>query len=269
MLGRMLGIVACTLVAATLAQAEPVLIVNGRSALSESPFVTDSVTAQLSAYHLLAGNTVTVADAVPGDISGYSQVWDVRYSTAINGAEQSLYLSYLAAGGEMVVVGENSFYNTRNTSVLAFISAAGGGALAFVEPGSVQSVRPPFTGPDSVLNIGFQAPGGVTEFGTGDWITRTADGTGGSGVVWSPGDLVNALDGTLLALFDVDFLAGYAGAREQALARNLVSFLSGEAQEVPEPATIGLFGLGLCGLGLAWRRRTVGSSGTESSMKGS
>lgn len=208
-------------------QAGNILIINGSSATSE-PGTTSSITTQLSTLHVAAGNTVTVVDAVPGSFAGYNQVWDIRFSNSspITAGVQTQYLGYLSGGGGMFVMGENSGFATRNTSVLALIDAAGGGTLGFTTPLSTQTVLAPFTGPNAVATITYLAPGGVgtNAPGTGDFITVDANGNG-TGLAFSVGDLANAPAGALTAIFDVNFMQTNADANSQNLTKNLINFI--------------------------------------------
>ena len=247
--------------AVTPAMAGTVLIINGSSGTSESG-TTASITTQISQLHIAAGNTITVVDAVPVSLAGFQQVWDIRFSNnlAITGAEQSQYVSYLQGGGGMFVMGENSFFATRNNSILSLISSAGGGSLTFTTPGDAQTVYSPFTGPNAVTSIQYSAAGGVNGFGTGQWITSNAAGSAGSGVAFGVGSLGNAQAGALTTIFDVNFLATDANASSQALTRNLIGFIGNQVAPVPEPATWGMMILGFGMIGAAARSRKVKTS---------
>ena len=72
-----------------------------------------------------AGHTVTSGTSVPGSFSGYEQVFDLRYSdTALSntsGTLASAYKTILAAGGTVVLNGENPFFDFRNTTLEGFV----------------------------------------------------------------------------------------------------------------------------------------------------
>lgn len=242
--------------------AATILIINGASTTSETG-TTSSITSQLTTLHTNVGNIVTVVDLVPDDISSYGQVWDIRFSNSspITAGVQTQYVNYMAGGGGMFVMGENSGFMTRNNSVLSLIEAAGGGSLSFVTPSSTQTVFDPFTGPNLVNSITYSAPGGVDGFGTGQWIT--AAGANGTGVAWGVGSLANASTGALTTIFDVNFMQLNANAQSQALTRNLIRFVGDQVDPpvdvIPEPATWAmlLLGFGAIGGSMRMRRRSA------------
>ena len=241
------------------ANAGNILIINGLSGTSEVG-TTNSITTQLQTLHEAVGNVVTVSDANPGDYSGFAQIWDIRFSNnfALSTSEQDAYVNYLAGGGGMFVMGENSSFMARNNSVLSLISSAGGGSLSFVTPSSTQTVIAPFTGPNAVTTIGYSAPGGVSSNGTGEWITVDAAGNG-TGVAWGVGDLANAQLGALTVIFDVNFMQTTAPFNSVQLTKNLIGFIGDQVDPpvggIPEPATWAMLILGFGFVGFAARRR--------------
>jgi hypothetical protein len=250
------------------ARAGLVLIVNGASGTSE-PGTTANITTNLSNLHIAAGNTVSVVDTVPGDLSSFAQVWDIRFSNnlAITAAQQAQYLAYLQSGRGMFVMGENSAFPTRNNSVLGLIAAAGGGSLTFTTPSSTQTVFAPFTGPNAVSSVTYAAPGGVTSAGTGQFVTGTGTATSGtgSGLAFAVGTLANATAGALTVVFDVNFMQEPPpGAGNGQLVRNLIGFIGDQVDppstDVPAPPTVVLAAIGgACGL-LRLRRRAAGAA---------
>ena len=113
------------LAAAASASAGEILIVSGLSGSSEISTTTE-VLDNLKSLHTAVGNNVTVSDLLPADLSGFKQVWDIRFDQALNAAAQSEYTSFLQAGGGLFLMGENAGFMSRNDSILSLISSLGG-----------------------------------------------------------------------------------------------------------------------------------------------
>ncbi|MDF2233497.1 hypothetical protein P2H44_13130 [Albimonas sp. CAU 1670] len=241
---------AAVLLFAGKAAAFSVLVVDGMST-SASSSVTRDIVYQLKTLQAEAGNTVTVADATPMDLSAYDQVWDVRYSAvgSLTGAERAAYLDLLDAGKGLFLVGENASFADRNAAVLSLVADAGGGALGTRYVSDVQSVEAPFDGPAAVGTIEYLSPNGLTSAGSGRWITRA--GASGTGVAWGSGALSGGR-GTLAVMMDANVLQWGRGAEAEALVRNLIGFMDASVTRgtapVPLPAPALMLGLGLASL---------------------
>lgn len=132
------------------------------------------VRARLTTYLTDAGYTVSLNVGVPtGSLTGHSQIWDVRpfNTTPISGSDATAYTTYLSAGKSLFLMGENTFFATRNASITSFISTLGGGTLTTGEPTSnTQTVQSPFTGPNAVTSVAFRAASNATSIGMGAYI---------------------------------------------------------------------------------------------------
>ena len=184
----------------------------------------------LTAHLTTAGYTVTANVGVPaGSLATYKQIWDIRFNntTPLSSGDITAYITYMNGGGSLFVMGENTGFATRNTSIVLLVSTAGGGALTITTPANDQTVQPPFDGPTSVTAVSFLASAGTAAAAKGKaaFITKDATNTGG-GLVFPPGSLTNAATGTLIVVFDVNFLQAGAAAPLQALTNNLIGYLA-------------------------------------------
>ncbi len=187
--------------------------------------------ANLTTHLNARGFVVTAGVGLPGGgISGVGQVWDIRYNntTPLSAGDITAYVNYMAGGGSLFVMGENSAYMTRDNSLVSLVQAAGGGTITLTTPNNVQTVAPPFTGPSAVSSVTYQAASGAAfPSGTGSGSLITADATGvGAAIVWGPGRMSAARAGALIAVFDVNFLQAGAAAPLQALTDNMISYLA-------------------------------------------
>lgn len=259
---KSLVLAAALVVSPSLAHAQNILIINGASGTTETS-TTANITNNLQTLHQAVGNTVTISDGVPIDFSGFSQIWDIRFSNgfALTGAQQTQYLSYMQGGGRVFMMGENNNFTSRNASIFTLIAAAGGGNLgnggSGTCPADAQTVNAPFTGPNAVSTIAFACAGAFNGFGTGQWITNS--GNIGAGVAWTIGTLANATAGALTSILDVNFMEGNRSFEMQQLTKNLIGFVNNppppQNNVVPEPSTYALMATGLIGLVMIGRRR--------------
>lgn len=238
-MGKIFASFLVTALASTSALAE----MPDKTAIVIGTYATDGLTTRLEA----AGYAVTLTPQSAGVLSslgGFDQVWDLRYNDALSVADNGAYLSYLQDAGGLFLIGEHSGFVHRNTSLVDFIIAAGGGNVTYAPDAvTTQYVTSTFNGDatvvaDSSTPIFVPASGTVATPGNGVFITTTGtDGTGtGTGVAFGAGALTNALNGRLLTYFDVDtFSSGTinSSAAVRALVDRMVSFVAGDFQADP------------------------------------
>lgn len=190
--------------------------------------------ANLQALLTAQGFAVTRVATMPGSLAGYRQVWDIRCQTALTASDTSAFTTYLSSGGSLFVMGENTGYApVRNASIVSFISSLGGPSLTVGAAANSQTVHAPFTGPTAVSTVSFRAvAGAVLPPGGGASISSDASAMSGA-MVFGPGRLSAAPAGSLIVVFDVNFLDNHATLGETALANNMIAYL---AAPVPVPA---------------------------------
>ena len=148
----------------------------------------------------------------------------------------------MAAGGALIVLGEQSSYTARNNSIFSLISSAGGGTVGIGGTNGVGDfvVTGPFTGPITVSNMSFNYAGSFNSAGSGaifasrTWTTaftyycRT-------GAYWAPGTMVNASAGTLVAILDTNWLADLATQNTNHFASNVATYLATSSSIITAP----------------------------------
>lgn len=199
-----------------------------------TPGIEADALTNLTTHLTGAGFTVTPNVGVPsGSLATYQQIWDIRFNntTPLTGSDNAAYLTYLQGGGRLFLMGENLAFNTRNNSLLAFVAAAGGGTFpaGMLTPANTQTVQAPFTGPTALSTITYLAAGGVIN-PPGAPVTKDA-GNLAAAVVFSGGGgtcatLASAPTGTLILVFDVNFMQTGADANSQTFLNNMISYLA-------------------------------------------
>lgn len=216
------------------AQAADAFVVYNAGGVPENAQTRANITTFLTA----AGYTVTDGTAVPGVLTTYAQVWDLRYNSALTVPETTIYTTYITGGGSLFLMGENVGAGAaRNPTIVTFISALGGGTTgAVVAPSSVsETVQAPFTGPNTIGAVTWRGSGALTSAARGAYVTKGT--TNGSAVVFYPGSLTAAPLGTLITVFDVNFLDNVALAAETAVAKNLIAYLAAPTPIAPPSST--------------------------------
>jgi hypothetical protein len=217
-----------------------VLIINGASTTSESGTTADA-TNTLSGIITAQGGAVTIADTVPASLAGFNSVYDLRFSISspISAADTTKYLSFLQAGGSLLVVGENAGFTDRNNSIITFVGVAGGGPLTYCTqpfdfiPGTCTDATICST-PNAVGFISLPAPGATTNSGNGTPIVKVPDGCDAVSV-FRPGQLSNAPAGKLITFFDINtFQSGFSGGNDNLkLIANIVNFFCSSCTAAP------------------------------------
>lgn len=219
-----------------------------------TPGIEADALGNLTAKLTAATFTVTPSVGVPGgSLATYQQVWDIRFNntTPLTAGDMTAYSTYLQGGGSLFLMGENAGFATRNNTIVQFVQQVGGGSLVMQTPGNTEIVNSPFTGPNALSGgtITFLAADGSPTYGTGTWVARDPAAIAAA-IVWPPGTLAGALTGSLITIFDVNFMQAGADANSQAFLANLVAYLAAPGPVGPRPVP-SLSAWALVALGLA------------------
>lgn len=182
-----------------------------------------AASAGISARETSLGKTVTVIAGyanLPNDLSMYSHIWDIDYSTdQMVIMNSSKYTTYLQGGGAIFMIGEHSGFAQRNNTLATFLGSIGGGTITFDSaynsdnPSVLFSLENEFLLENSNSSVRFPAAGRYQSIGTGVNIIKSAEdylsgtypiGTGGVAVVWKTGSLTNAPKGAIVSVMDVN-----------------------------------------------------------------
>jgi hypothetical protein len=173
-----------------------------------------------------------------------------------------------APGNTIFMMGENpGCCGAKDILINQFIALAGGGTIASPATTStaLETVATQFRVPNPITTVSFDACGLVTTAGNGAFASSEAGG--GCSLFFGRGALQNALQGALVVVYDVNFIATAPDAgfvNEIAFRQNLEQFVSappvapGTIQAaVPALTTWGLtiLALALCGTAVIFVRR--------------
>lgn len=163
----------------------------------------------IGARLIAAGHNVTYTTSDPTDLSGYQQVWDVRYSVAVSGGLATLYDTFIKNSGYLYLTAENpGCCAVRNNSVASFISNAGGGVTTI--GGSAGQTSNTL----NVVNTNYMTQGITVTFAAGSaiansqgtWLFKDSAGKVG-GMMWvgNAGNLGTGYNGTILVVSDINW----------------------------------------------------------------
>ena len=155
-----------------------------------------------------SGHTVTITNTAPTDLTGYQQVWDLRYATALTLSETTLYQTFITNGGFAYFVTENpGCCMDRNNSVAALVTSLGGGSTQ-IGPGWAGNVN-------SDMNTTYMTNGitvnyaAVAAIVNSQGIPLISDSSGNvSGMSWigRAGALSSGVTGTIVTVADINWL---------------------------------------------------------------
>jgi hypothetical protein len=211
------AIMALSLCLSFAATADQVLVVDPNYA-----GVAGAVTGRLQA----AGHTVTTTTSAPTSLTGYQQVWDLRYSAALTTSETTLYSTFIRSGGFAYFVTENpGCCMARNNSVAALVTELGGGTTQ-IGPGWANNVETNMntTYMTAGLTVNYAAVAAIVN---SQGIPLISDSSGAvSGMSWigRAGALSAGVTGTIVTVADINWLDstrfGTAGSQTAAQLQN-------------------------------------------------
>lgn len=151
-------------------------------------------------------------DLLTYNLFDYTHLWDIGYAspytTNPNDPTIRLY-QYLQYGGAMFILGENSNFGARDSSIDDFITNIGGGSVVrgttdYSSSSIEVTVDPTFLLANSSNKVTFARPGTFTSIGNGTPMTGPFLNSEYVAVMWKTGSLNVANAGSLISVLDVN-----------------------------------------------------------------
>lgn len=142
----------------------------------------------------------------------YAHLWDIGYAspyvTNPNDPTNRLY-QYIQYGGAMFIMGENSNFGARDSSIDDFITNIGGGSVVrgstdYSSSSIEVTVDPTFLLANQNNKVTFARPGTFTSIGNGTPMTTPFTGSEYVAVMWKTGSLNSANAGAIISVLDVN-----------------------------------------------------------------
>jgi hypothetical protein len=148
------------------------------------------------------GHTVTYSTSTTlPSISGYDQIWDMRYSYGYSTTEVTTLDNFVKNGGFLMMNGEHSGFASRNNSIASVVSAAGGGTLTFGDGSNSYTVINTAFSNDTGTVTG--AAGSSLTNSQGQYVFKTSSGVIG-GMIWQSADLGSGYSGAIFVTADIN-----------------------------------------------------------------
>jgi hypothetical protein len=142
----------------------------------------------------------------------YTHLWDIGYAspydTNMFNPTNRLY-QYLQYGGAMFLIGENSNFGVRDSSIEDFIANLGGGSIErsntdYSRTSIEVTVDSQFLLANENNRVTFARPGTFTSIGNGTPITTPFINSEYVAVMWKTGSLNSANAGAIISVLDVN-----------------------------------------------------------------
>ena len=164
-------------------------------------------------------HNVTAGSTLPSDVSSYEMLIDFRYSAAISSSDETKMETVLANDGTVVLIGENTSFQTRNNSIQALLRQwTGDNTITY---STTQYIG--YSGDDEQLSdtnvlsslpgnwayLNFAAGGVITDLGDdGEYIAKNSDGQIGVAMWRGTALTANYQGGVVIVITDVNHASG-------------------------------------------------------------
>lgn len=214
----------------------------------------------LSDFSGISSNVRQFIDGGTGEVSGYGYVTALNNSASFCGGCELTFQfgGFLPVGGVILPTADTTvFYSGGFLNLYVDFTpdapAFGGAGLTAANTGDEGGANALW------LSLAGHEVGGISFSGTADLFFNTLTGSGLFDVIGGLAaanintDTIQTLDGTFADLsFTSSFTSGPNGPPTASEAFGTGNFFG---NSIPEPATLGVFGLGLLGLSFAGRKR--------------
>jgi hypothetical protein len=177
---------------------------------------TDSKSGLEGQGHTVSGSTSTTTDSA-STLANYDVVFDQLYNNNCGSTCRGNYDTYVKDGGTLVIVGENSYFPTRNSNIESLIENKFGGTLDLTSS-NVYGGEYYSGGTNNTVNTSISGADDGGQYIAGSEIATTSDGTWvaktSSGAIiwmmWRGSSLPSGYTGSVIVTFDINqFQANY------------------------------------------------------------